>query len=47
MIIIDQNEIYKKIYYKYILLIGNNASHLKPWAKNQGFRVLDFINIYF
>ena len=43
MTVIDLNEIYKIIYYKYILpfkvldKIGVKHSHLRPWAKNREF----------
>ena len=40
MAVIDLIEIYKIIYYKYILSfkvldMSNIVSHLRPWAKNQ------------
>ena len=47
MTVIDLNEIYKIIYYKYILSfkvldingVKHRHIHLRPRAKNQGFRV--------
>ena len=48
MTVIDLNEIYKIIYYKYIYyhlkyLVSNTDSHLRPWAKNQGLSVSNFL----
>ena len=46
MTIIDLNEIYKIIYYKYVLsfkvsdIIGAKHSQIRPWAKNQVFSVI-------
>ena len=44
---IDLNEIYKKLYYKYILsfkvldILGvKHSSNFKSWAKNQGLRII-------
>ena len=44
MTVIDLNEIFKIKDYKHILSfkVLDIASHLRPWAKNQGFRVCSF-----